>query len=244
MKFVRISDKELSKCHKLHADYHSESELYIRNDDVLKILKSIGPRKAKTIEGISEIQDSSFIVPKYGIVRSNQSSVCGYGMKYYNEYITLTKFILNNNLSLEEKRKLAIRLCKILAKLEEYNFIYYDIHSDNILTKEDDIKFLDLDSGLFIENDNIDYNIAIIESKKLLCDLCFQLLLGTDINFCKIEDSKKKRLLGRCCNKEQYDFIEHVLNMTDTYIEPIEYIESLDDEFVEDSKLTLRSKSC
>lgn len=245
MKKIRIGEKELRKCQKLNPSFHTESELYLRNEDILKILHSIniGDRRIQTIEALSEIKDDNLVVPKFEIINPSDNSFSGYGMQYYREYINLSKYITEGNLTFEQRNALVSRLCIILKRLEEYGFVYFDVHSDNVLVTSDDMKIIDLDSGFFKDNYFYDYCGIITEGKNLTCDLCFQILLGSNINLDHVDESKKKRLVGGCYNSDQREFVSHALNMNGSYIEPDDYLGCLSEDYIVDARKTLSISS-
>ena len=170
--------KEYKRDHILPSGIHSESELYLYGDDIIKLFnKKINFDRQRTILSLDEIERQECIIPKYSIIHG--VNIVGYGMDYLKDFSTLFRLIEDEILSFSERKQLAINLYQIIMYLERNGVCYPDIHTGNFLYKNGIVRVIDMDSVLFdtiCGKDNFNHNIEL--SYLRLARLCFTILIN------------------------------------------------------------------
>ncbi len=231
MNIIQVDTKHLEE---YKPNTHSESKLYLYYGELLKIIlpSILTETRKETIKLLHDINHPNCVTPLYGVSTNWNSDLDGYGMKYYN-YPTLYEFLQINNLSLQEKRKIAHRICAILKDLEKYDYIYSDIHTDNILIQGDDIKLIDMDCGYFKKYVSETYDYRLARAKNYLAHICYQILIGLEWDLLYDNRFMRKRMLLDVSTPKQKEFLMHVFGKSVGNFEPEEYI----DLFSEDDLL-------
>lgn len=170
--------KEYKRNHILLSGIHSESELYLYGDDIIKLFnKRISFDRQRTILSLDKIDRQECIIPKYSIIHG--VNIVGYGMDYLKDFSTLFRLIEDEILSFSERKQLAINLYQIIMYLERNGVCYPDIHTGNFLYKNGIVRVIDMDSVLFdtiCGKDNFNHNIEL--SYLRLARLCFTILIN------------------------------------------------------------------
>lgn len=121
----------------------------------------------------------------------------GYTMKFLDDYVTLYE-LLKSDISLEERKKIALELVKIYEKLLNLKVVYFDWHSKNLMFKNS-LKLLDADSAIMTNNVQYDIN-----SRRNLLRLCLSVLNGIDIDFdLELDEREKDELLDKVVEDEE-----------------------------------------
>lgn len=222
---------------KLDNVYHSESDLYVKNDIIYKIFKSLvlDEEMINTIKLLCEIKHKSLCEVLYPVTLNN-ININGIAMKYYKDYMTLSKYIEIYNMSLNERIELIKKLDEIFKSFKSINYSYFDIHTDNILINNNNIKIIDTTSGVFNDNNERD-RITMLNR---MAYLYYLVLLGVESENNQ-NISVKKRLLGRL-NDKQRSFLLHALEIEYSDFDPLECIDLFDEETIVDQKKILRLK--
>lgn len=143
--------KEIKKGIRISKTTATEANLYLYNNTLYKIFNSeimdLGTRE--------DILNTLYNHPIEGCARIESllygSSLLGYGMEYYDNFITLNK---TKKIPLELRKEYSHKLIDIYRKLSEAGYIYYDFHKQNILVNEEDLKLIDIDSCLYNSHEN------------------------------------------------------------------------------------------
>lgn len=170
--------KEYKEDHITPSEIHNESELYLYNNDIIKLFnKRINFDRQRTILSLDKIEKQECVIPKYSIIHG--INIVGYGMEYLKDFSTLFKLIEDESLSFSERKQIAMNLYQIIIYLERIGVCYPDIHTGNFLYKDSIIRVIDMDSVLFDTisgKDNFNYNIKL--SYLRLARLCFTILIN------------------------------------------------------------------
>ncbi|UKI57901.1 MAG: hypothetical protein L6V81_11720 [Clostridium sp.] len=88
---------------------HSESELYLYGDDIIKLFnKKINFDRQRTILSLDEIERQECIIPKYSIIHG--VNIVGYGMDYLKRFFsTLFRLIEDEILSFSERKTISYK---------------------------------------------------------------------------------------------------------------------------------------
>lgn len=229
---VDLSSKGITKLDEI---YHSESNLYVKSDTIYKIFKYgvLTSDMLDTIMDLCEIKHDSLAETLYPVTLNNRK-IDGIAMRYYKDYMTLSKYIETSNMSLNERIKLIKKLDEIFKSFKNINYTYFDIHTDNILINNDDIKIVDTTSGVFNDNNEKD-RITMLNR---MAYLYYLLLLDTSY-ISNQNTSVQKRLLGRL-NDKQRRFLFHAMEIDYSDFDPLECTELFDEETISDQKKILR----
>ena len=223
---------------------HKESKLYINNDELIKIIHDsfLSEKRRQNILLLDKIKHPNCVKANYAI-SNKEDKINGYSMEYLDGYITLAKFITKKNIPFEKRQDIAHNLCQIINDLQDMEYSFVDIHSDNFLIKNDNIKLIDLDSGRFKSFCNDDsYNFRCDFAYNYLADLCLQVLLGTDIDLKNDIDFPKKKLIYNNMSNAQRVFLNHVFDNSIGNFDPIEYLDFFDKNIIDDTKEILKLK--
>ena len=75
----------------------------------------------------------------------------GIRMIYYSEYQNLYK-ILNSNIDMQTRLSLCKKVIMTIKNLYNQGVAYHDIHTDNIIVREDDAKLVDMDGSILLSS--------------------------------------------------------------------------------------------
>ena len=169
MKEIIVNKKFFSNYKYDHIQSRESSRFYNDND----YLKIIYPRllkddREKIVRQLHYFNHPDVVIPKF--ILKDKTGFIGYGMDFLKDYKSLSFHLDVDNLSFDERKELMIRISKIFDYFDEKKFAYCDIHSDNILYKDGDIKLIDLDSGILKPyiNGKVNYDLGIRIAKKSL----------------------------------------------------------------------------
>lgn len=184
MEDINLSKLELSNLEKLSTNStNSEGIFYFYNTSnekkLIKIIRDfynrytqIGLKNIKILKeynGIISLEFPEFVLPEALVYIENQFR--GYIMQYING-ITLSDYLNNPNIPLEEKLHTLKEIGKLLDKLSNfkkipYNIVLGDFHENNIIITDDyQIRIIDL-NGMCLNPEDIPnckyLNIAVDE---------------------------------------------------------------------------------
>lgn len=242
MEIRHVPQKSLKAKNEIHPSCHTESRLFVHGKDLLKIYnEKPGRNKVNTISRLSLIQNDGIVSPLYGVSLYNTKNINGYGMKYYKDFITLRSYLDKQSISFEERRYIAHKLCQIYDFLLENDFCFCDIHGENIIIKGEEIKFLDMDGGLFSSDVTPEeYHKMIYISKKYLAELCLQVLLSTTQIISMCNKDTKIHLLKRA-NSVQRKFLLHIFEYNmDKDFNPKDYIDEFSESYIRTERRLLK----
>lgn len=230
---------------------NNNSTIFINDNDLIKMPKIREDIKNsnlerefisdldKNIEYISSISSEHYVLPKYSLYTSKISPLNykGYGMDYLKNYKNLSSIIGNNSYAFEDKMYLCKTLCDAIIKLEKYKIAYWDLHPDNILINDKNIKICDMDSIVSHEvSGYIEYKKTLMWSYKHLSLLLLSILYGIDdIEFLNIiKNNKNARFI------KDSKMFKRVIDNSYYMFYPDKYLDSFTEEYVEDTKLLLK----
>ena len=148
MEKININDIDLSH-YTLDSSEGVESIRFYNDNELIKLphKKYLKDDRGKIIEELYNLNNDNIVTPIYGI--TDKKGIIGYSMNYLKDYIDLEHYLSSNETSFEERKHLMIELSKIFDYFDTVNFAYHDLHSNNIMYKDDNIKLIDLDGGVF-----------------------------------------------------------------------------------------------
>lgn len=233
---------------KIHS-MNNNSNIFVKDDDLIKmpkiwednsnLKKIILGDMEKNIEVISNIEGNNYVLPKYSIYTSRVATpnYKGYGMDFFKDYQNLSEIIGKNEYSFKDRMDLCKTLCDAIIKLEKYKVAYWDLHSDNILIKDKNIKICDMDSiiSAFVSG-YIEYKRTLMTSYKYLSLLLLSILYGiNDIDLYNMIKEKRNakfikesKIFKRVIDKNYYIFY------------PDKYLDLFTEDYVENTKLILK----
>lgn len=243
MNSIYINYDDLDKLKKMRTTLSSESKLYIKDDLLYKILldNHRNEKRKRNIELLSKYNHPNCVFPKDIILNEKTNEFIGLTIDYLKDYKTLYKSIKTDKMSFERRKHIAIKICEIQSHLEKEKISFVDIHSNNIMIKDNDIKLIDLDSASFFE-ENLSpvyehLRQDIISDR--LSKLFFSLLYGKELKYEEIDEERINKLL-KYSTKKQQELIEKVFLFKSTIIDPREYMEDFDEQDMEVCRLILR----
>ena len=171
---IYINDNDLKDLFKnriiQYDNYNSYSELFIHNNEIIKIYNNIDSFSKHNINVIKNILNKKNYLKKInGLVLPNNlliynNHIVGFSMPYIKG--TTLNDIINNNLYDEDTiKEIFIKLLNIINKFKELPFDFYlgDLHEKNIIIDDNNnVNIIDCDSFI------IDNNKLCIDDKFIL----------------------------------------------------------------------------
>ena len=231
-----ITKKSFKNLEYLKGKIHTESNIFINNNELYKFLKKEYYYREKIIERLDILNNNNIVIPN--TILYDKKGFLGYSMTYYKDYKELENTDLQK-LNFEQRKSLCIKLCNILDYMTNNHFAYPDIHEDNILIKDEDIKIIDLDSGIFKDIDLEKYDEYLRTSNYLLSNLCLSILYSKSyIDFEKLLLYNNKILNN--LPKNIIEFYNYIINKDGKFISTIDYIDKIDENMINDTKKLLK----
>ena len=153
---------------------NKESDLFVYEGNVVKIIRKDLIESRKEQIKFFHNNKQYFPIPMLDIYKE-EMKIYGYSTTLYENIPTMYDFLWSN-VSLKERKKLAMELLKLALKLEKNNLMFFDWHSCNFLVSNKLI-FLDFDSCEKFSSYWID------SCRKALLELILSLLNGIDLDF-------------------------------------------------------------
>lgn len=229
--------KEYKKDHIIPSGIHNESELYLYDNDIIKLFnKKINFDRQRTILSLDEIDRQEYVIPKYSIIHG--INIVGYGMDYLKDFSTLFKLIEDETLSFSERKQIVINLYQIIMYLERIGVCYPDIHTGNFLYKGGDVRVIDMDSVLFntiCDKDNFNYNVKL--SYLRLARLCFTILINMRIILPFELNSIEQSDIIEFFDDDKKDYFKYIFG----YEKSNKYFIDTIDRFTEEDSVLIRS---
>lgn len=229
--------KEYKKDHIIPSGIHNESELYLYDNDIIKLFnKRISFDRQRTILSLDEIDRQEYVIPKYSIIHG--INIVGYGMDYLKDFSTLFKLIEDETLSFSERKQIVINLYQIIMYLERIGVCYPDIHTGNFLYKGGDVRVIDMDSVLFntiCDKDNFNYNVKL--SYLRLARLCFTILINMRIILPFELNSIEQNDIIEFFDDDKKDYFKYIFG----YEKSNKYFIDTIDRFTEEDSVLIRS---
>lgn len=218
----------------------SESNLFSKNHDLLKFISKRHLKERENIvNNLDSIMHEEIAYPIYTLY--DKSGFLGYAMHYYDRYKTFDKFILDETIPFEIRKKVAIKLCKLFEFFEENKFAYDDIHPGNILFQDDDIKLVDLDSGIFYSKGNrLEYDTRIRVEENRLTKLCLSILYQIHPFTIDYLLKKNKKELLKSLPNNLIGLYNQLLSDSYSHFSPLEQVSEINESIIEETKLILK----
>ena len=185
-----------------------ESTMFHNEKYLLKFIKSefLKDDREQIIKRLEELSHPNIVIPEF--LLHDRKSFLGYGMIYYSDYTSLDKivsdtiFSKNKDYPFEVRKKIVLKLYETLEFLKRQQFAFYDIHGGNFLIKDEDVKIVDLDSGVFkgTTNANVGYHPAYLHSSKQFALFALSFIYNTD--WMKFKLGFEHPMSCACQNKE------------------------------------------
>jgi hypothetical protein len=232
-----ITKTNFKKLKYLNPPIHTESILFYDDNNIYKLLNKDCLDREKTILKLDRLTNDNIVTPN-GLLHDRRRFL-GYYMKYYKDYYPLN--IVDK--TFKEKKEYCYRIYNILKFLNDNQFAYYDIHSNNILIKDDDLKLIDMDSGIFLDDDIEKYDTYLRKENYALS--CYLLSLLYDINKYDLilKLLNNKNTLSKIVPDYLINFYNYVIDETGTFIDTMNYIDLIDENHIKETKHILKMNS-
>lgn len=144
-----------------------ESIRFYNDEYCLKFLKKdyLTNDRKEIIYKLCELNHENAVTPEF--LLHDKTGLLGYAMINYRDYTFIGDEVENKLFKIDleafnKRKQLMIKLSKLFDYFNINDFAYYDIHDRNILYKDNDIKLIDLDGGIFkgYKNHELDFESA------------------------------------------------------------------------------------
>ena len=243
MKKKFIHKNYLKKAKLFNPPFHSESTLFILNDEVLKFIKKeILKERESIVNNLDIIDHPNCVTPNF--IMYDKTGFLGYGMDLIKNCRPLS-WESTFDTSFDRRKEIAFEICDLFSYLESKKFAYYDIHSNNLLYSNHKLKLVDLDSGIFENADNIvTYDSMIRFEKKIIARVILAILYGENPDDFKEKFDRrnfdKLEYLKNCYPNELKKFLEFVINTEFSHFESRDYIELFNEDLIYDTRFILK----
>ena len=213
MNSININNYDFSKFRKIKAEVNYESSIYVYKDRLYKLLNEdcLSKHREENIEELSNFNNPNCVFPENKIV-NNYGEFLGVEEEYLKGYKTLAFYLNHNYLEYEKRKQIAYKICEIQNYLDNNNISFVDMHSNNLMIKDDNLKLIDLDSAEIINERSEVFNYI---RRELICRnlaiSCYQALFGYNINVYNVRRDRIARLLSKA-NANQADFLYKVFD--------------------------------
>ena len=240
MNSIIVNNEKLSKFKKLKTTINYESTIYTNNNILYKVLNEdfATINREENIDEMCYLSHPNCIFPKGKILNENNVFI-GLYEDYLKGYKTIYNYFKNHNISLENRKEIAHIICQTQKYLESIKLSFIDLHENNIMFDGKNIKLIDLDSAEFIHKELSD--VFEYLRKDLICKnlsiTIYQILLGKCF---KTNDIDKYAFsqLRNISNNKQLELLNKFVDKGNI-IDVEEYIESFNEDYVEECKLIL-----
>lgn len=153
MKEIYLNDNDFSNLKFTILSKDLEGTLLLKQGSYLYKLynKKLAKKKEPLIDALMELNIDNCVIPDAKIYLKNKFRAIR--MVYYSQYQTLLK-TLKGNIDLQSRLSLCKKALTAIKNLYNHGIAYYDIHTENILVYNDDIKLVDLDSSTLLTSCN------------------------------------------------------------------------------------------
>lgn len=234
MKQLIIDEKKLYKKPLLVGTEHHESDIYIHDQNTLYkiLLSSSRILREQTIYRLGNYENSDTVLPR-DLLYNEYHDFIGYSMNYLANY-RLSRDIIFGNKSFEERQKFAYKVACIIENFINDGFVYWDIHSENIMYYKDDIKIIDMDGVRFRDDYSPEsYQYEQMCAHQKLALLCLSYLAGIEfLEFPKVLNYKQLELLFGPLFQGTYleEMFKDLFDYPSKLIKPSQFIMDLNEE--------------
>lgn len=234
MKQLVIDESKLYKKPLLIDTEHHESDIYIHDQNTLYkvLLSSSRVLREQSIYRLSEYTNPDTVLPRDLLYNENYCFI-GYSMDYLSDY-SVSKDVIFGDMSFEDRQKFAFKVASIIEGFMNDGFIYWDIHSENIMYKGNDIKIIDMDSIKFRDDYSTEgYKYEQMRAHQSLTLLCLSYMAGFEfLEFPKVLNYEElQRLFGPMFeNTYLEDMFEDIFDYPDKLLRPTTFIMDLTED--------------
>ncbi len=223
---------------------HSESTIYKKGSDIVKILhdKYRTKEREQTTERLGAFVCDECSLP-HTILYDKHSNkpFAGFIQPNYSEYELLIKCLEDNTIPFKKRITIAKKISALIESFEKERFSYYDIHAENVLVDKEDIKLIDMDSVLYKDlSDPITFRVHMGLTSKYLSYLVLSIIFSKDFFPFDEEVEKNKRNFDKFANERQRKVIEAAATTDYKVFYPYYYIDSFTEDYVEETSSILR----
>jgi len=238
-----IHKNYLKKAKLFNPPFHAESTLFILNNELLKFIrKELLKERENVVNSLYKLEHTSCITPNFTMY--DKTGFLGYGMDFIDNCRPLS-WETTFDTSFDRRKEIAFEICDLFSYLESKRFAYYDIHSNNLLFSNHKLKLVDLDSGIFANEDNfVKYDSMIRFEKKIIARIILGILYGEN------PDDFKEKFHARNTNKlmnlrniypnELKEFIEFAISDEFGHFETRKYIDLFSEDIVYDTRAMIK----
>ncbi|NLC48128.1 MAG: hypothetical protein GX758_02040 [Tenericutes bacterium] len=237
----------------LHEEYpvlqdtvHHESDIYLYDPQTLyKILLSDNRlTREHVVERLAHYDNPNCIIPE-SIIYNEYNEFVGYSMKYLKTHILSTKIIFGND-DYDYRMFISKKISKIIESFDNDDFVYWDIHPDNVMIRGNCIKVIDIDSIRYFDGlHNELYDDNKIASHQLLCQLALSYLSKMDV--LALGRTLEGDILKECFapafqGKELSDILDNVFGYPEEILFPSQFIDYIKEKDLSESRNLLIRK--
>lgn len=233
MQRIIVPEKSLLSYPTLKDAVHHESDIYLADDKTLYKILTYSNRllREQIIERLGNYENPNCVLPNSIIFNENRDFI-GYSMDYLSNHYLSTKLIFSTE-EYKKRLKLALKIVKTIQSFKNDGFVFWDIHPDNVMIRDYDVKIIDMDSIRHrddYETDN--YREEQKSSHQLLMQLSLSYISSMDVLM--LGKALDESILKECFSKAfRGQELSRVLDSTFGYpselIMPSEYIEMIDE---------------
>ena len=240
MQTIEIDTEKLHELDELNTTCsHNESKIYVYDKNTLlkRLYPKLAGRRRKTIQFLGDYSNQHCVLPREAYVDEN-GVFRGYTMDYLKKYRVIGKLTINPKIGFDRRLSLCKSVCAAVRSLEEDHIAYYDVHSDNVMVnKDDEIKLIDMDSvTIKRSNNDLDYGTDLRYAHRHTAELCMASLYGIDDCDLRTYIPIVYDALRLKANQSERELLMQLYKKTGNVFYAEEYLDSVREEFIEDTK--------
>lgn len=232
MKRINVCEENLHNGYPTLKDtIHHESDIYLYDPETLyKILLSDNRMtREQVIERLAFYNNPNCIIPQ-AIIYNEYGEFIGYSMKYLREHFLSTKIIFSDA-NYDDRMHLSKNISSTIEGFDRDDFVYWDIHPDNIMVKNKSIKVIDIDSIRYYDglHDKL-FLESRMASHQLLSQLALSYLSRMDVlslGRTLDEDTLKECFAPAFKGSELTEILDNIFGYSDELLIPSEFIDSI-----------------
>lgn len=246
MNKIITSEEELSKYSTLNDTIHHESDIYIHDDVLYKILL-YGNRLTReaTVQRLYYYDNPSCVTPT-GVIYTSDHQFLGFEMPYLREYVPSTRLIFNKSISYKDKLKIAKKIATSIERLSLDGMLFWDIHPDNnLISKDGNIKIVDMDGVRFKdEYDSATFTKEVASTHRLLSQLSLSYISKMNvIELAKtLDEEDLKEIFSSVFKGSLSSYLDGIFGFSDLVVYPSEFIEDLEEKDLDNLRSSLIKK--
>lgn len=156
MEKIYLDKKEFNNLNFIDIKFKNRDGVLIRQGNYLYKLydKKQAKRKEELIDTLGNIKGiDNCVIPDAKIYYKNRFRLIR--MEYYSQYQTLFE-LFKSDIDLQKRLLLCKKSIETIKDLYNHGIGYHDIHTENIIVNDEDIKLVDLDGSILLSKCNIE----------------------------------------------------------------------------------------